>query len=103
VGELARAAGTHEVNRPMKVDVGPAREFLRRLLVVPCPPKHGPEGDFCAVCALRMIAAQKEIDSSSSRKEESLAAPVEREQRLSDRFEVDPDSHEEIRVELEPE
>jgi len=42
VGELGRAASAHEVDYPMEIDVDPAREFPRRLLIIPCPPKLGP-------------------------------------------------------------
>ena len=55
VGELGRAAGAHEVDRPMEVDVDPAREFPRRLLVVACPPKRGPApSDHLALLAVKL-------------------------------------------------
>ena len=85
VGELGRAAGAHEVDRPMEVDVDPAREFLRRLLVVPCPPKRGPApSDHLALLAVKLsLCDRHRAPTSSANRPRDLGAVLARVARLS--------------------
>ena len=55
--ELGRAAGARGSTSPMEVDVDPAREFPRRLLVVPCPPKRrAAPSDRLALLAVELVS-----------------------------------------------